>query len=156
MMISSIFVAQRVTSITYICGSSRNLNLNHLLSLICLKMFFYDSGAPAVEHRRRPSPTFSNNSGRSALVDSVNALVEEGKKSRESKEQDLFQLKFNEEKLKMQVSRNYDENVKRLIEVKHQLESETNPGVKNILVKYEKKLTKVVDFSSSSDSGSEL
>ena len=51
-------------------------------------------------------------------------------KSRESKEQDLFQLKFNEEKLKMQVSHNYDENVKRLIEVKHQLESETNPGIK--------------------------
>jgi hypothetical protein len=56
----------------------------------------------------------------------------------------------------MQVSRNYEENVKILIEVKHQLESETNPGVKKNLVKYEKKLTKVVDFSSSSDSSSEL
>ena len=54
----------------------------------------------------------------------------------------------------MQVSRNYDENVKRLIEVKRQLESETNPGVKKILVKYEKKLTKVVDFSCSSSSES--
>jgi hypothetical protein len=68
----------------------------------------------------------------------------------------LFQLKFNEEKLKMQVSRNYDENVKRLIEVKRQLESETNTGIKKNLVKYEKKLTKVLDFSSSSDSCSEL
>jgi hypothetical protein len=68
----------------------------------------------------------------------------------------MFQLKFNEAKLKMQVSRNYDENVKRLIEVKHQLESETKSGVKKNRVKYEKKLTKVVDFSSSSDSGSEL
>jgi hypothetical protein len=100
---------------------------------------FYDTAAPASETRRRPSPTFSNNSGRSALVDSVNALVEERKKSRESKEQDMFQLKFNEEKLKMQVSHNYDENVKRLIDVKRQLESETNPSVKKILKKYEKK-----------------
>jgi hypothetical protein len=45
---------------------------------------FYDSGAPAIESRQRPSPTFSNTSGRSALVDSINALVEERKKSRKS------------------------------------------------------------------------
>jgi hypothetical protein len=67
----------------------------------------------------------------------------------------MFQLKFNEEKLKMQVSHNYDDNVKRLIDVKWQLESETNPSVRNILKKYEKKLTKVVDFSSSSSSDSD-
>jgi len=52
----------------------------------------------------------------------------------------------------MQVGRNYDDNVKWLIEVKRQLETETNPGIINVLKKYEKKLTKVVDFSSSSDS----
>ena len=67
----------------------------------------------------------------------------------------MFQLKFNEEKLKMQVSHNYDDNVKRLIDVKQQLESETNPSVRKILKKYEKKLTKVVDFSSSSSSDSD-
>ena len=88
------------------CGSKSDVYYLHLWpqqkpqieSLVVFDLpqdVFYDRGAPAVEHRRHPSPTFSNNSGRSALVDSVNALVEEGKKSRESKEQDLFQLKFN-------------------------------------------------------------
>jgi len=55
----------------------------------------------------------------------------------------------------MHISRNYDDNVKRLIEVKRQLETETNHGIIKVLKKYEKKLTKVVDFSSSSESDSE-
>jgi len=49
----------------------------------------------------------------------------------------------------MQVSHNYDDNVKQLIEVKRQLETEMDPGRIKVLKKYEKKLTKVVDFSSS-------
>lgn len=66
----------------------------------------------------------------------------------------MFQLKFNKEKLKIQVSHNYDDSVKRLIDIEQQLESETNPDIRKILKKYEKKLTKVVDFSCSSSSES--
>jgi hypothetical protein len=66
----------------------------------------------------------------------------------------MFQLKFNKEKLKIQISHNYDDNVKRLIDIEQQLESETNPDIRKILKKYEKKLTKVVDFSCSSSSES--
>ncbi len=51
----------------------------------------------------------------------------------------------------MKLSRNYEENVKRLIDVKRQLETESNVGIIKVLKKYEKKLPKVVDFSSSSD-----
>jgi hypothetical protein len=46
----------------------------------------------------------------------------------------------------MQVSCNYDANVKQLIEVKRQLETGTNRRIIKVLKKYEKKLTKVVDF----------
>jgi vacuolar-type H+-ATPase subunit F/Vma7 len=51
----------------------------------------------------------------------------------------------------MKLSRNYEENKKRLIDVKQQLETESNVGIIIVLKKYEKKLTKVVDFSSRSD-----
>ncbi len=40
----------------------------------------------------------------------------------------------------------------RLIEVKRKVELETNPGILKVLKKYEKRLTKVIDMSSSSDS----
>jgi hypothetical protein len=49
-------------------------------------------------------------------------------------------------------SRNYEDNVKRLIDVKHQLETESIPNITKVLKKYEKRLMKVVDFSSSSES----
>jgi len=51
----------------------------------------------------------------------------------------------------MQISRNYEDHVKRLIDVKCQLKMENNPGIIKVLKKYEKRLTKAVDFSSSSD-----
>ena len=51
----------------------------------------------------------------------------------------------------MKLSQNYEENVKRLIDMSDQLETETNVGIIKVLKKYEKKLTKVVDFSSSSE-----
>ena len=116
---------------------------------------FFDSGKKNdYEVRRRPSPTnsdvsFARSGSRNSLVASVNALVEERRKSREPGQ---VEIEINKQKLEMQISRNYDDNVKRLIEVKRQLETETNHGIIKVLKRYEKKLTKVVDFSSSSDS----
>ena len=81
----------------------------------------------------------------------MNALVEERRKSRENSEKpDEYQSKLNRVKLDIQISRNYDENVNRLIEVKRKIELETNPGILKVLKKYEKRLTKVIDMSSSS------
>ncbi len=81
----------------------------------------------------------------------MNALVEE----RKAREPGQYDAEINKQKLDMLISRNYDDNVKRLIEVKRPLETETNRGIIKILKKYEKKLTKVVDFSSSRESDSE-
>jgi hypothetical protein len=106
------------------------------------------------ELKRRPSPTgselsFSRSSGnKSSVAASINALVEERRKSREPSQ---FDEAISKQKLEMKLSRNYEENVKRLIDVKRQLETESNVGIIKVLKKYEKKLTKVVDFSSSSD-----
>jgi len=123
---------------------------------------FFDSGNKGqFELRRHPSPTsselsFARSGGKNNLAASVNnlaasvnALVKECRKSRESGQVDR---RISQQKLEMQVSHNYDDNVKQLIEVKRQLETETNPGIITVLKKYEKKLTKVVDFSSSSES----
>jgi len=106
------------------------------------------------ELKRRPSPTgselsFSRSSGnKSSVAASINALVEERRKSREPSQ---FDEAISKQKLEMKLSRNYEENVKRLIDVKRQLETESNVGIIKVLKKYEKKLTKLVDFSSSSD-----
>jgi hypothetical protein len=106
------------------------------------------------ELKRRPSPTgselsFSRSSGnKSSVAASINALVEERRKSREPSH---FDEAISKQKLEMKLSRNYEENVKRLIDVKRQLETESNVGIIKVLKKYEKKLTKFVDFSSSSD-----
>jgi chromosome segregation and condensation protein ScpB len=70
--------------------------------------------------------------GKNDLAASVNALVEERRKSRESGQVDI---RINQQKLEIQVSHNYDDNVKRLIEVKRQLEMETNPGIIKVLKK---------------------
>ncbi len=83
---------------------------------------------------------------------SVNALVEQRRKSREPRH---VEIEINQQKLEMHISHNYDNNMKRLIEVKRQLETESNHGIIKVLKSYEKKLSKVVDFSSSSDSGIE-
>jgi hypothetical protein len=113
---------------------------------------FFDSGnKDQFELRRQPSPTasepsFSHSVGKSNLAASINAPVKECRKSRESGQVDL---RISQQKLEMQVSHNYDDNVKQLIEVKRQLETEMDPGRIKVLKKYEKKLTKVVDFSSS-------
>jgi len=116
---------------------------------------FFDSGnKDQFELRRHPSPTsselsFARSGGKNNLAASVNALVKVRRKSSESGQVDR---RISQQKLEMQVSHNYDDNVKQLIEVKRQLETETNPGIITVLKKYEKKLTKVVDFSSSSES----
>jgi hypothetical protein len=100
-----------------------------------------------------PSPTgselsFSRSSGgKSSVAASINALVEERRKSREPSH---FNKAISKQKLEMKLSQNYEENVKRLIDMSDQLETETNVGIIKVLKKYEKKLTKVVDFSSSS------
>jgi hypothetical protein len=116
---------------------------------------FIDSGKKEqFELKRRPSPpsselSFSRSSGgKSSVAASINALVEERRKSREPSH---FDEAISKQKLEMKLSRNYEENVKRLIDVKRQLETESNVGIIKVLKKYEKKLTKVVDFSSSSD-----
>jgi len=83
------------------------------------------------------------------LVASINSLVEERRKSREP---GPVKVEINRKKLEMQISRNYEDNVKRLIDVKRQLELENNPGIIKVLKKYEKRSSKAVDFSSSSDS----
>jgi hypothetical protein len=93
--------------------------------------------------------SFARSGGKNNLAASINALVEEHRISCES---GIVDIKNCQQKLEMQLSRNYDDNVKQLIEVKRQLETETNPGIIKVLKKYEKKLMKVVDFSSSSDS----
>jgi hypothetical protein len=120
---------------------------------------FFDSGKKEdYEVKRRASPTnselsFAHSGGsRNSLVASVNTLVEEHRKARELGQYDA---EINKQKLDMHISRNYDDNVKRLIEVKRQQEMETNCGMIKVLKKYEKKLTKVVDFSSSSESDNE-
>ncbi len=98
------------------------------------------------ELKCRPSPTgselsFSRSSGgKSSVAASINALVEKRRKSREPS-------RFNEAISKQKL----DMKLKRLIDVKRQLETESNVGIIKVLKKYEKKLTKVVDFSSSSD-----
>ena len=97
---------------------------------------------------------------KSTLAASVNALVEERRKSREFKEQsnkepDQYQSRLNKEKLDMQISRNLDDNINRLIDIKRKLESETNPGIIKVLKKYEKRLTKAIDMSSSSENDSD-
>jgi len=69
------------------------------------------------------------------LVASINSLVEERRKTREP---GPIKVEINRKKLKMQISRNYEDNVKRLIDVKRQLEMESNPGIIKVLKKYEK------------------
>jgi hypothetical protein len=104
---------------------------------------FADSGI------HRPSPTPSNNSfgcsSKASLVDSVNALVEERKNSRKN---DEWEAKLNEERLKKRISKNYD--VKRLIDVKKHLQSENDRDIICVLRNYEKKLAEALDISSSS------
>ncbi len=51
----------------------------------------------------------------------------------------------------MQISRNLEDNVNRLIKIKWKLEVETNPGIVKVLTKYEN-LKKVIDMTSSSES----
>jgi hypothetical protein len=98
------------------------------------------------ELKPHPSPTgselsFSRSSGgKSSVAASINALVEKRRKSREPSH-------FNEAISKLKL----DMKLKRLIDVKRQLETESNVGIIKVLKKYEKKLTKVVDFSSSND-----
>ncbi len=72
------------------------------------------------------------------LAASVNALIEECHKSRESSQQqtDLYVAQLMKEKLEMQISRNLEDNVNPLIKIKQRLEVESNPGI----VKVPKKL----------------
>jgi rubrerythrin len=94
--------------------------------------------------------------GRSSLAASVGPLVEERQKSREHTETvDKSISQLNEQKLKMQISHNLEENVNRLIETKKKLKTETDPGIIKVLRKYEKRLNKVIDMSSSSSSESD-
>jgi hypothetical protein len=71
---------------------------------------------------------------------------------RKSREPGPIKVEINRKKLVMQISRNYEDHVKRLLDVKRQLETENNPGIIKVLKKGEKWLTKAVNFSSSSDS----
>jgi len=102
---------------------------------------FFDSGNKSKkdEVQRQPSPTNSELSfvrssiGRNNLVTSINSLAEECRKSREP---GPIEGEINRRKLEMQISWNYEDNVKRLIDVKRQLELENNPGIIKVLKKY--------------------
>jgi hypothetical protein len=94
---------------------------------------FFDSGkSKKDEVQHQPSPTTSELSfvcssiGRNNLVASINSLVEEHRKSMEPRP---IKAEINRKKLEMQISYNYEDNMKRLIDVKHQLETENNPGI---------------------------
>jgi len=124
---------------------------------------FFDSGrgsVPSITPRRSPTESESSFNvgarGRTSLAASVGALVEERRKSREQSETvDKSISHLNEQKLQMQISRNLEENVNRLIETKKKLKTETDPGIIKVLRKYEKRLNKLIDMSSSSSSESE-
>jgi hypothetical protein len=124
---------------------------------------FFDSGrgsVPSITPRRSPTESESSFNvgarGRTSLAASVGALVEERRKSREQSETvDKSISQLNEQKLQMQISRNLEENVNRLIETKKKLKTETDPGIIKVLRKYEKRLNKLIDMSSSSSSESE-
>ncbi len=126
---------------------------------------FFDS-AMTFENTTTPqrSPTESESSFQTSLKFSlaanVNALVEERRKSREFKEHfhrepDQLQSRLNKEKLEMQISCNLDDNINRLFDIKRKLRSKTNPGIIKVLKKYEKRLTKAIGMSSSSENDSE-
>jgi len=51
----------------------------------------------------------------------------------------------------MQISRNVDDNVNRSNDIKCKLEVATNPGIIEVLKKYEKHLMKAIELSSSSE-----
>jgi hypothetical protein len=109
--------------------------------LIYQKEFFFDRGKQDYyEVQHRPSPTTSEVSfaclgSRKRLVASNHALVEEWRKSREPEQ---VEIEIKKQKLEIHINRNYDDNVKRLIEVKRQLQTETNRGIIKVLKRYEK------------------
>jgi hypothetical protein len=120
-------------------------------------------GVKAVKWARplRRSPTGSESSlkfsGKSTLAASITALIEERCKSRELSlvQRDPYVSQLTKEKLEMQVSRNLEDNVNCLIEVKRKLEVETNPGIVKVRKKYEKHLKEVIDMTSSSENEEE-
>jgi hypothetical protein len=127
------------------------------------KEVIFDTSVPD-QTAARPlwrSPTGSESSlkfsGKSTLAASVTALIEERRKSRELSlvQSDPYVSQLTKEKLEMQVSRNLEDNVNRLIEVKRKLEVETNPGIVKVLKKYEKHLKEVIDMTSSSENEDE-
>ncbi len=87
------------------------------------------------------------------MAASVTALIEERRKSRELSfvQSDPYVSQLTEEKLEMQVSRNLEDNINHIIEVKWKLEVEMNPGIVKVLKKYEKCLKEVIDMTSSSE-----
>jgi hypothetical protein len=89
------------------------------------------------------SPTNSNTLHQT-LVDSIGELAA-------SQKPDASQVRLTEEKIKAQIRQNCDDVMKRLLDTKRQLETETNYGVRKLLGKYEKKLTEELNFSSDSD-----
>jgi hypothetical protein len=93
-------------------------------------------------------------SGKSTLAASVNALIQECRKSRESCQQqtDPYVAHIMKEKLEMQISRNLEDNVNHLLEIKQKLGVEANPVIVKVLKKDEMRLKKVIDMSSSSES----
>jgi len=69
------------------------------------------------------------------LAASVNAVIEEHRKSRESSQEqtDPYAAQLTKEKLEMQISRNLEDKVYHLIEIKQKLDVETNRGIVKVL-----------------------
>ena len=157
----SVVIEGRCT--TFICGCKKNHRWNLLFYPICLMMssliveeVVFQPRLPGNLPQCLNPRSILGARGRSSLAASVGALVEERRKSREQSETvDKSISHLNEQKLQMQISRNLEENVNRLIETKKKLKTETDPGIIKVLRKYEKRLNKVIDMSSSSSSESD-
>jgi hypothetical protein len=104
-----IFVTTIVKCTTYTCGCKINLTLQLLFPVTCLTRCYV----------RRDSSHFSRALAAVPMPD-------------------LSQVKLTEEKVKAQVGKNRDNIMKRLLETKGQLQSETASGIQPQLRKCEK------------------
>jgi hypothetical protein len=114
--------------------------LEPMVVINLLEDVFFDSGKKEFEVQCQPSPTgselsFADSSGKNNFVACINSLIKERRKSREPRQ---VEVKIKNKKLEMHISHNYNDNVKRLIDVKCQLETESNPGIIKVLKRYKK------------------
>jgi hypothetical protein len=112
--------------------------LQPMLVINLLKELFFDSAQPEQTgcvagsiHSPTNSDYSSKSGGKSTLAASVNALIEERRKSRELSQQriDPYVAQLTKKKLEMQTSKNLEDNINCLIEIKQKLQVESDPGI---------------------------